>query len=115
MLRQYLAALALLALASCSDTQRYGVDDYAFERAEFERDQVVVTVVQHATRQDFERAARAAKIASADTIAAFAHFGIEAPTCTIHIERLDAKYQPEWLGHEMAHCIHGRFHGERKR
>ena len=44
-------------------------------------------------------------------VAAFGTVNPTRPECTIHVLRIATHYAPEWLGHEMVHCIHGRFHG----
>lgn len=103
-----LAVLAALLLAACGDPK--GADGYVFGEAEFERNQIAVTIVQHDSRASFESAAKARGIADLSALAAFAAYPPDEPRCVIHIERLSSRYEPEWLGHEMAHCIHGRWH-----
>lgn len=108
-----LATVALfvaIALASCD---RRSADGYTFQRAEFTRDRILVTIVQHPDRAAFEAAARRRGIADREHLAAFASYPPDRAECTIHVIAIQRSYQPEWLGHEMAHCIHGRWHGDR--
>ena len=30
--------------------------------------------------------------------------------CEVHIVDPAVKYAPEWIGHEIVHCVYGRFH-----
>lgn len=102
--------IALIALlAGCEPASP---DGYRFERSDFERDQVTVAIVQHDTRRDFENAAAGLGITAPESLAAFGTVHPTEPRCTIHVMRISRHYQPQWLGHELTHCIYGRFHGE---
>jgi len=35
---------------------------------------------------------------------------IRAGNCEVHIVDPSRSYQPQWTGHEVTHCIWGRFH-----
>ncbi len=103
------AALVLLpALAACGPQS--GADGYTFEQAEFERSSLQIEVVQYDTRAAFEAAAKAKGIDDPSKLAAFASYHPAFPTCTIHTQRIATNYAPEFLGHELTHCVHGRFH-----
>ena len=43
-------------------------------------------------------------------IAGFTYWNEEKGTCRIIIKDPTWKYEPEIIGHEVAHCIWGRFH-----
>ena len=102
-------ALAALALASCKPA---AADGYAFERAEFARDAIQLTIVRHATPAALRREADrlGVRVESDRKLAAFGMVGADKPTCTIHIVDPSVNYQPEWIGHEVTHCIAGRWH-----
>ncbi len=99
--------LPLLALAGCEGTT--GADGYRFGEAEFERDQVSVTLVQYDSESAFIAAARREN-SYKEGIEAFGIVSKSRPECEIHVLRVADHYRPEWLGHELTHCIHGRWH-----
>ena len=104
-----LAALAALALAAC---QQQGADGYAFERGEFDRNEIAVTVVEHPSLADLRAdAARRGVRDGNREIMAFGLVSTDRPACEIHIVDPAQDYRPEWIGHELTHCIRGRWHG----
>lgn len=103
------AALAAssLVLATCGPQQ--GGDGYAFERKEFERSTVVVAVVQHADLSKLRsEAARRGVRAERRDLQAFSI--ITGDRCEVHVVDPAQHYSPQWLGHEVAHCLYGRWH-----
>ncbi|RIA37465.1 hypothetical protein DFR49_3350 [Hephaestia caeni] len=101
--------VAVILLTACN--QR-GDDGYAFERQEFNRTHLSVTIVTHPSLADLQRAGgdAGADPGSGRELAAFSTLSATSPACTIHIVDPHVRYEPQWLGHEMAHCIYGRFH-----
>jgi hypothetical protein len=104
-----LALVAFALLAGCNS--KTGADGYAFERSDFERSDVLVHVVQYATRPAFDQAALDHGIADPGKLAAFGTVRTAEPECTIHVLAIPQHYQPEYLGHELTHCLYGQFHG----
>lgn len=105
--RLALAALALLA--GCDGA----ADGYRYERTEFVRDRVEVTVVTHPTIDALQREAARLDVKPATGEELFG-FGLVHPTeprCTIHLVDPAKTYRPQHIGHEFTHCIRGRFHG----
>lgn len=96
--------LALLLLAGCDQAP----DGYQFADAEYERDQPNITVVTHPTLADLRKhAPAAARPAGRDLMA----WSIIRPDgCEMHVVDPAQSYQPQWIGHEAAHCIWGRWH-----
>ena len=45
-----------------------------------------------------------------DTVQAFTRWRPESKTCIIYIKDPDWIYEPEYIGHEVAHCIWGNWH-----
>jgi hypothetical protein len=41
---------------------------------------------------------------------AFGFVSPDRPACTIHIVDPAKDYRPEWIGHELTHCLHGQWH-----
>lgn len=103
-----LAALALLA--SCDQPPREAADGYRFEQAEWQRSELAVSVVVHPDVEALRIAARAAgaKVEVGRELMAFGE--ITSRECRIHVIEPSDGYAPEWIGHEMAHCIWGRWH-----
>lgn len=45
-----------------------------------------------------------------DKVSAFTKWNPKSLTCKIYIKDPSWRYEPELIGHEVAHCIWGRFH-----
>ncbi|GAA4827555.1 hypothetical protein GCM10023232_27350 [Sphingosinicella ginsenosidimutans] len=104
-----IAILATLMLAAC---QQQGADGYAFERSEFDRREIVVTVVEHPSLADLRADAARRGVSDGNReIMAFGLVAADRPACEIHIVDPARDYRPEWIGHELTHCIRGRWHG----
>lgn len=108
-MKKYLALLGAFAcLTSC---EQRSSDDYRFDRKEYDRSTVHLTVVEHPSLADLQREA---KVEGADVgdreLMAFGKVEKVGTGCTIHIVDPAVRYAPEWVGHEVVHCIHGRWH-----
>lgn len=103
--------LSTLLLAACDGgLSRTGSDGYRFGAPDFDRDRIEVTLVQYDTRAAFDRAAEGYHVKYVGRLEAFTFVNTAKPICEIHIERVSLNYRPQWLGHELAHCMHGRWH-----
>lgn len=95
---------ATLALAGCNKAP----DGYTFEQAEFERRTQSVTVIEHSTLAALRAAAPAAALSADRDLMGFSYL---RPTgCEIHVTALKGGEARAWLGHEMTHCVYGRWH-----
>ena len=102
--------LLAIGLASCSgDSTSTAVDGYRFGEPTFSLEQFTVTMVQYDSQSDFLRAADTHG-ANTEGVQAFALLSPNRAACEIHILRVAEAYRPEWLGHEIAHCMHGSWH-----
>ncbi|MGQ3101005.1 MAG: hypothetical protein ACT6Q5_13240 [Sphingopyxis solisilvae] len=103
-MKRALTIVAALALAGCDGAS----DGHQFGDKEFHRARPNITVVTHSTLADLRAAAPAsAKRGDRELMA----WGIIRPDgCEIHIIDPAVSYQPEWIGHEVAHCAWGRWH-----
>lgn len=100
---------AVLLLAGCE--QGTAADGYAFGQPEYDNPNPQISFVYYDSIQDMRRAAPAtAKVGENRELMAWGEISRKDLSCTIHMVRLTKDYQPEWLGHEVAHCIHGRWH-----
>ena len=95
---------ALLLVASCSE----GQDGYTFETAEFERREQPVLVIEHATLRELRSAAPASAIVEGRELMGFSY--LRTNGCEIHVTDLRKSAARAWLGHEMTHCVYGRWH-----
>ena len=102
-----LALIAALMLTACE-----GSDGYRYERTEFDRRQIAVTVVVHSSTADLRAEAKRLDVGAGEgkELMAFGIVKANRPACTIHIVEPANGYFPEWIGHELTHCIRGRWH-----
>jgi type IV pilus biogenesis protein CpaD/CtpE len=110
MIRAATVALLCLALSGCG--QQTPNDGYAFERKEFTRTDIALRIVEHPTQEDLRFAATQMGVkAESKDLMAFSTFSPTQATCTIHMVDAHNSYEPTWMGHELAHCVYGRWHG----
>jgi hypothetical protein len=105
------AAAAALLLMSC-DVQPVGKDGYRFGEPEFERNDVTIKIVTYDSRQELHQAAKRLGGIEDPNLQAFAQWSpdITIKRCTIHVMNPQVRYEPEWMGHEIAHCFYGQWH-----
>lgn len=97
-------AAVLILLNGCD-----APDGYSFEHKEFERKQPAITIVTHPRVADLRSMAPpAARAEQGAELMAWSIIRKEG--CEVHVVDPAKSYQPEWIGHEVAHCIWGRFH-----
>lgn len=101
--------IALLLLGACKKTQ--AGDDYRFEQREWTHSTFQVVIVEHDTQADLAKAANL-KIPEGEELQAYSSIRPSDGRCTIHVLRPE-KLDRVWLGHEMAHCVWGRWHPSR--
>lgn len=103
------AAISLALLSGCDGA----ADGYRYERTEFVRDQVEVSVITYPTLEALrhEAARRNVPAKPGEGLFGFGTIHPTEPRCTIHIVDPAQTYRPQHIGHEFAHCIRGRFHG----
>lgn len=103
MKRLILAPLALI-LAGCNGS----ADGYQFGDPEFERAKPNIEIVTYESVSAVRAAApKGAHVEGRDLMAWAV---LRKDGCTIHVLDPSVSYQPEWLGHEVAHCVWGRWH-----
>lgn len=98
-------AVIMLLLSGCGEAS----DGYRFERKEFERPRPEITIVTHPTIADLRaNAPDAARQPEGRELMAWSI--IRPNECEVHVVDPAASYQPQWIGHEVAHCVWGRWH-----
>lgn len=115
MSKRFLTAFPLLLLASLSvvscdiPSSRVGADGYSFGDPSFERTEVKVQLVTYKTRAEFMAAAKKRGVDSLE-LQAFTELQSPFDRCIIHVMDPKVQYQPEFIGHELAHCFYGQWH-----
>ena len=110
MLKKFIVATILsLGLISCNQVENTGADGYKFGQPQYEKEQVLINLVTYDTRAQFLAEAKSRGLKS-ETLVAFSVLKAPFDTCTIHIIKPSTRYEPEFLGHEFAHCMYGQWH-----
>lgn len=109
--------LTLLAgmLMSGWETPNKAADGYNFEQKEFTNTNIHIEFVVHQSYDELREAAKFHGIKRYMKIRAFSE--LKSPyydTCVVHIIDPDIHYAPEYIGHEITHCIYGRWHDYKK-
>lgn len=107
--------LALLALALLAGCDQPSADGYAFGAKEFTHTAPAIRFVVHRSLTDLRNAApfdinAQARSQGRELMAWSTLSGPGHTSCTVHIVDPAVSYQPEWIGHEVTHCIYGRWH-----
>ena len=116
--------LALVVLLSTlwipfpSYAREIGADGYSFYSKNVERKEVRVKIVTYKTYDALEKALKSHlgndpkySAIKASRVEAFSILELpEYDVCTIHMIDPDVSYEPEYVGHEMMHCIYGQWH-----
>ena len=109
---KFLIAFLGLFLVSCDPGPGNGADDYKFEVKEYEKQTVTVTIQVFKSQLELDQYARDHNI-KVTGLAAFGKLYPSLDRCTIFVVDPARKYEPEFLGHEFAHCVWGRWHPKR--
>lgn len=105
-----------LFLLSCDQSPKRGADDYYFEEKEYEKTSLGVTIVVMESQKAMEQeASKYMDRESAKKVAAFGKVQPATNNCTIYIIDPSVSYQPEFIGHELVHCMYGRWHPKQNR
>lgn len=102
-----------LLFTGCEPSKPKGKDGYTFEQATWIQPnvQIKVVMVPNAVEMNKIFKERGNKLAESRELMAFAVLTPAKPEqCTIYIVDPQVRYQPEWLGHEFAHCLFGEWH-----
>lgn len=104
-MNKMIAVAVALLLAGCA---QQGADGYQFDDMEFERPAPNITVVTHPSLAMLRAEAPEGAVEQGRNLYAWSYISRDA--CEIHVVDPRVAYQPEWIGHEAAHCIWGRWH-----
>lgn len=108
-----LAVVGTLALFGCGqNTHKVGADGYYFEKETFVRQEIEVSIVFVKDQDEMSAllAAHGRTAADGREVAAFSTYAVSENKCTIYMIDPRLSYQPEFIGHELTHCIFGNWH-----
>lgn len=96
-------------------------DTHTFERKEFEYEEVTVKIVLLHNKEELVKAAKQfglhpvtrRSVTSAYITEAWSTYVPGINECTIYIKDPEWRYEPASYGHELSHCIWGRWHDKR--
>lgn len=103
-----LAFIAALGVVSCSPSNP-SADGYTFGKKQYEMDEVSISVHTFKNQQEFRAAAKKVGIDD-DNVVAFSTIRPPFDHCEIYMIDPAVKYEPEFIGHEFAHCVYGQWH-----
>lgn len=102
----------------CSKSPRsVGADGYYFEKETFTRTNFPVEIVLVQSEEEMAKLISEKKNVAGTIepkrVAAFSTIRVNDPKCTIYmLDPKTTKYEPEFIGHELVHCIYGVWHRE---
>ena len=105
-MKRLVLVVATVLLAGCG---RVATDGHVFMKsAPPVNTSMRLTVVTHSTVADLRKHSRGVAVDPSRRLMAFAV--VRNGVCEIHTIDPKIIYEPEWLGHELTHCIYGRWH-----
>lgn len=105
--------LLLIFTVSCSTTtapKPKGKDGYRFEVKDTEMLTPNIEFIILKNREEYNKIRKKFFGHHWNTVQAFTRWRPESKTCIIYIKDPMWTYQPEYIGHEVAHCIWGNWH-----
>lgn len=94
------------------NVKKEAADGYLFEGKEFEHTDVHLRVVVVPDQETFNTL-RNNLAPGATGLEAFSSINPTTNNCTVYIKDPTWEYLPEFIGHEIAHCVWGRWHNNR--
>lgn len=96
-------------ISNFSHAVKPSYDGYIFESKEYEKISLEIEVVVLHDKFEFAREKNMNHL-RLQNVEAFSIIVPGSNTCKIYVKDPEWKYQPEYIGHELAHCIWGRWH-----
>lgn len=110
-MRHLAIIIATLLTASCNNGS---ADGYWFERAEWVQTSFQTRIVLVRSRETLLKLAPAEAQVQGAEIQAFSLITENGRVCTIYTLHPSVRYEPQWAGHELTHCVFGRWHPNQK-
>lgn len=102
--------IGLFVVVSCDNKPNNAVDGYYFEQETFTRNSFVTEIVLAGSRAELKQLYLDKGGKDANDLAAFAVVSQVQNRCTIYMIDPRVHYEPEYIGHELVHCIYGDWH-----
>ena len=105
--------IILLLIATTVQAQRlggYGKDDFRFLQKEIENLTPGIEFILLKNEAEYNSVRKEHLGNQWKNVSAFTLWNESKGTCKVYIKDPAWKYEPELIGHEVAHCIWGRFH-----
>ena len=99
-------------MVGCSDSSKNGKDGYKFEEKEYEKVDLQISFIIIQDQQQFNELA-SIWAPGVEGLQAFSRLQPKINRCIVYIKDPTWQYTPEFIGHEIAHCIWGRWHENR--
>lgn len=112
-----------LLLASCNANPpptRRAADGFVFQIKQYEKTNFQMQVVVIKNQKEFDKIAKdffstrerrpTSVVSQLDGFSRLQHLASGELNCIIYIKDPNWKYEPEIIGHEVAHCIWGEYH-----
>jgi hypothetical protein len=101
----------LSMMVSCGQ-KKIATDGYYFEKETFTRTDLGVTIVLVKNQEEMSKLLEehGKTVAQGNEVAAFSTLSEKEPKCTIYMIDPKTNYQPEFIGHELVHCVYGNWH-----
>ena len=108
----FMASLMLFGCASVKQT-----DEYTFQKPSFTHTDIQLKVIMVNNQAELENRLNhykhgdiLANVKLGNQVFAFSVLSKDNSTCTIVMIDPQVKYRPEFIGHELVHCIYGDWH-----
>lgn len=104
--------LILASVPSVAHAKQHPSEDgYSFEKREFTMLNINVQVIEHENLAELRAAMpEGYNTSTRNNNAAWTDIYPNEKRCVIHIVKPEKDYRPKHLGHELAHCLYGRWH-----
>jgi len=119
MIKVLLPLIAALLIASCdnSPATKMGSDDYYFEDKEYTLIDQKYTFIVVPNKEEWDALADKYVGIPGKDLGAFSRLRLnrasptlEGSECIVYIRDPNWMYEPEFIGHEIIHCLYGRWH-----
>ena len=97
-------------LASCKPAPQQGADGYSFGTPQYKKQQVTIQIVTYSNSKQLQDVAKSKGANNSDIVAFSVLHSPSFDVCTVHMIDPQVRYEPEFIGHEFAHCIYGQWH-----
>lgn len=102
--------LLLCVIVSCDMSKKTGVDGYWFKQESFTRNSFTTDIVLVPNEEELKKLFAEKGGENAENLAAFTLLSQTENKCTIYMIDPKVQYEPEFIGHELVHCIYGEWH-----